>query len=105
MAGVHRLQHVEGFTGADFADDDPVGPHAKRVLDQVALRDLAPALDIRRPRLEPDNMLLLELELGRILDRDDPLVAVDEGGHRVEQAWSCRNPCRPRSAHCAGNRQ
>ena len=38
VAGVHRLKHVERFAGANLADDDPVGPHAQRVLDQVALR-------------------------------------------------------------------
>ena len=37
VAGVHRLKHVEGLAGADLAEDDPVGPHAKRVLDEVAL--------------------------------------------------------------------
>ena len=40
VAGVHRLQHVEGFAAADFADDDPVGPHAQGVAHQVALRRL-----------------------------------------------------------------
>ena len=25
--------HVEGFAGAHFADDDPVGPHSQRILD------------------------------------------------------------------------
>ena len=73
VAGVHRLEHVERLAGADLADDDPVGPHAQRVLDQVALGDLALALDVRRPGLEPRDMLLLQLELGRILDRDDAL--------------------------------
>jgi len=34
MAGVHGLQHVEGFAPAAFAHNDPVGPHAQRVADQ-----------------------------------------------------------------------
>ena len=90
VAGVHRLQHVERLAGANLADDDPVGPHAQRVLDQVALGDLALALDVRRPRFQPDDMLLLQLELGRILDRHDPLAVVDERRHGVEQGRLAR---------------
>ena len=41
VAGVHRLQHVERLAAANLTNDDPVGPHAQRVLDQVALGDFA----------------------------------------------------------------
>ena len=57
-----------------LADDDAVGTHAQRVLDEVALRDLALALDVRRARLQRHDMLLLQLQLGRVLDGDDALV-------------------------------
>ena len=30
------------------------------------------------PRLQAHDVVLVELELGRVLDRDDPLVARDE---------------------------
>src|SRR3989441_13281194 len=46
VAGVHRLQHVEGFAAATLANDDAVRAHAERVLDQVALHDLTLALDV-----------------------------------------------------------
>ena len=59
VAGVHRLEHVERLGAADLADDDPVGPHAQRVAHQVADRDLALALDVRRARLQPDHVLLV----------------------------------------------
>ena len=85
VAGVHRLEHVERLGAADLADDDPVGPHAERVADQVADADLALALDVRRARLERDDVPLLQLQLGRVLDRDDPLVAGDEGGDGVQE--------------------
>ena len=75
VAGVHRLQHVERRGVADLADDDAVGAHAQRVADQVADRDLALALDVRRARLEPDHVVLVQLELGGVLDGDDALVA------------------------------
>ena len=78
MAGVHRLQHVERRGVADLADDDAVGPHAQRVADQVADRDLALALDVRRAGLEAQHVLLVELELGGVLDGDDALVLGDE---------------------------
>ncbi len=50
VAGVHGLQHVEGFLAAALAEDDAVGPHAQRVLDQLALADFALALDVGRAR-------------------------------------------------------
>ena len=73
MAGVHGLQHVEALGAAHLADDDAVGTHAEAVLHEVALRDLAAAFDVRRARLEADDVRLLELQLGRVLDRDDAL--------------------------------
>ena len=85
VARVHRLEHVQGLGAADLADDDPVGAHAQGVPDELADADLALALDVRRPRLERDHVLLLELELGGVLDRDDALVARDEGRDRVQR--------------------
>src|SRR3546814_10959138 len=90
VARVHRLQHVERFSGAHLAHDDAIRPHAKRVLDEVALSDLAPALDIGRPGFEPRHMPLLQLKLGRILNGDDPLAVVDIGGKRVQQGRLAR---------------
>src|SRR6202022_5021310 len=42
---VHRLQHVQRFGGAAFADDDAVSAHTESIDNQVADRDRAPALD------------------------------------------------------------
>jgi hypothetical protein len=56
-----------------------------RVSHQVALRDLALSLDVRRARLEADDVGLLELELGRVLDRYHPFRERHEAGHDVEQ--------------------
>ena len=65
-------------------DHDPVGAHAQGVAHQLADRDGALALDVRRARLERDHVLLAELELGGVLDGDDPLVIGDERGEDVE---------------------
>ena len=37
------------------------------------------------PRLQPDDVVLLELQLGRVLDRDHAMVGLDEAGERVQQ--------------------
>ena len=73
VAGVHRLQHVERFLAADLADDDAVGTHTQGVDHQLALADGALAFDVGRPRLEPRDVLLVQLQLGGVLDRDDAL--------------------------------
>ena len=51
----------------------------------VADRDLALALDVLRPRLEPEHVALVEPQLGRILDRDDAILVRDRGRERVEE--------------------
>ena len=70
---------------ADLTDDDAVGTHAQRVLHEVARDDLATPFGVRRSRLEANHVLLLQPELGRVLDRDDTLVARDERAQRVQQ--------------------
>ena len=84
VAGVHGLEHVERLAAAALADDDAVGPHAQGVAHQVADGDRALALDVRRPRLQRDDVLLAQLELGRVLDGDDALVVGDERRQDVE---------------------
>ena len=69
VTGVHRLEHVERLGAADLADDDAVGSHAQRVAHEVADRDLAATLDVRRAGLEREHVLLAELELLGVLDR------------------------------------
>ena len=70
---------------AHLPHDDPVGPHPQAVDDQVALGHLPLALDIRRPGLQPHHVPLLELQLGRILDRHDPLLGRDEPRQDIEE--------------------
>ena len=84
MAGVHGLQHVEGLVGPDFAQDHAVGTHPQRVLDQLALADLALALDVRRAGLHAHHVRLLQLQLGGVLDGDHHHLG-DSGRESVEQ--------------------
>ena len=96
MAGVHRLKHVEGFSGPHLADHDPVGAHTQRILHEMALGNLAGALDVRRPGFKPHHVRLLQLKLGGVLDRHDPLVIADKTRDRVEE-------CRLAAARAARN--
>jgi hypothetical protein len=85
VAGVHRLEHVHRLDAAHLADDDAIRPHAERVADKIARHDLAASLDVRRAGLEPHDVLLLQPQLRRVLDRHDALRARDERAQRVEQ--------------------
>ena len=85
VAGVHGLEHVEGLAGTALADDDAVGPHAQAVLDEVADGDLAATLDVGRAGLQREDVVLVELELLGVLDRDDALVGGDERRQHVER--------------------
>ncbi len=73
MTGVQGGQQVERLRSTHLADHDAIGPHPQSVLQQVPDRHLAAALDARRPRFQPDNMRLAEVEFGCVFDRDDPL--------------------------------
>ena len=84
MAGVHGLQHVEGFLAATLAEDHAVRPHTQRVLDQIALADFALALDVGRPRLHASDVRLLQLQFRRVLDGEQAFLFGDEGGQRIE---------------------
>src|SRR5690606_28785190 len=85
VAGVHGLQQVERLRSAHLADDDPLGTHAQAVAHQVAHGDLALALKVGRPGLQPDDVRLLQLQFGRVLAGDDALVELDGAGQAVEQ--------------------
>jgi len=78
MAGVHRLKHVQRLRATTFADDDPIRAHPERIAEEIAHRDLAATLDVRRTGLERDDVHLLEPDLGRVLDRHDPFARRDE---------------------------
>ena len=82
VARVHGPEHVEGLGPTDLADNDAVGAHAQRVPHEVADAGGADAVGGGRPGLEPHDVVVVEPELGGVLDRDDPLVG-GEGGRRA----------------------
>ena len=85
MARVHRLQHVHGFRSAHFTHDDPIGPHAKGVAEQVPLAHRTGPFEVRRAGLHADHVRLLQLQLGGVLDRHEPFTARNERGKHVQQ--------------------
>src|SRR5438552_3692209 len=94
VASVHRLEHVEGFGGAAFADHDAVGPHPQGVDDEVSDGDRAAPFDVGAPRFQRDQVALAELQLSGVLHRHHPLRVRDEVREDVEG----RRLARPGSA-------
>ena len=66
MAGVHGLKHVESFFAAALTETDAVGSHAKRVLDQIALLQLALPFDVGWTRFHAGHVWLLQLQFSRL---------------------------------------
>src|ERR1019366_8280045 len=72
VAGVHCLQHIKCFLASHLADNDAVGPHAQRVNHELALMYSPLSFNIGRPRFQSNDVLLVELQLGRVLDGHNP---------------------------------
>ena len=70
---IHCLQHVERFFSTHFTDDDPVGTHTERIDHELSLTDGTLSFDVGRSRFQANDMVLVKLELGRVLDGKDPL--------------------------------
>ena len=100
MPGVHGLQHVERLRAADLADQDPVGSHAQGVAHQIPDRDRGEPLDAGRPRLQAHDVRGLEVQLGGVLDGDDPLAGRGCAPPGCSGRWSCR-PRSRRSPRCS----
>jgi hypothetical protein len=73
MAGIHCLQHIKRLLTSAFAKDNSVGTHAKRVSDKFPLADFAFTLKVRWARLQPNDVRLLKLKLGGILNSNKSL--------------------------------
>jgi multidrug efflux pump subunit AcrA (membrane-fusion protein) len=86
-AGVPRIQclkEIVCFPAADFADDHPIRPMPERGPQQVADRD-GREIALRAPRLEANDVGLVDLQLRGILDNDNSIALRNEGRQRIEQ--------------------
>ncbi|CAB4940409.1 unannotated protein [freshwater metagenome] len=85
MTGIHRLQHVERFSAANFAYDNAVGSHSKRVTHKITNRDLANALNIRWAGFQSDHVRKIKRKLNRVFHRDDAVVTINERRQDIEK--------------------
>src|SRR5579872_2759752 len=107
VTGVHGLKHVKGFFAAALADDDAVWTHTKTVDQQLSLSDCALSFHVGRTRFEAHDVLLRQLQLGGIFNRDDAFVLrnvlrqdVEEG--RLAGAGTAGDQNAQSRAHCRG---
>ena len=84
MTGVHGLKHVEGFRATALTDDDTLRTHPQRVLDKFGCRDCAFAFDVGRASFESNDMVLLQLQFRRILNRYDSIFVRNKSRKGVE---------------------
>ena len=91
VAGVERLEGVEGFLGqADLADDEPVGSHPQGIGHQVAdveqaALGLAGRQVVGMDRLEVEAIGVLQGQLGGVLDDAHPLSWIEQVGEAAQQ--------------------
>ncbi|OLD91202.1 MAG: hypothetical protein AUG96_01075 [Chloroflexi bacterium 13_1_20CM_4_66_15] len=78
VTGVHRLQHIQRLAGTALADHDPVRAHPEGVDDKLTDADLVLTVEVGRAGFHPADVLLVELQLGGVLDGDDALIGRDE---------------------------
>src|SRR6185437_1435630 len=90
VAGVHRLQKVEGLGSAHFAHDDAFGTHTQTVSYQIAHRDLALSFEVGRTGFETHDVRLLQLQFGGVFAGDDAFFGVDVSGQAVQQCRLAR---------------
>ena len=91
---VHRLQHIQGFRSAAFADHDALRTHAQCVANQFTNRHLRTAVSAGFLGFQRNHMVLRQFQFGRVLNGHDPLIRPDATGQDIQQ--SCFP--RPRSA-------
>src|SRR3546814_15022261 len=72
VAGVHRREQIETFLAADPAHHDAVGPHAPRVLDEVAHADGAVSFHIRGARSRRQPVWLFQTTFAGLPHRRRP---------------------------------
>ena len=82
VAGVEGLEEIRGLGAAHLADDDVVGAVPKRMAHQVADGD---SFFAKLAGLEADAVLVSDVELEGVLDRDDAVVEREKLDERVEE--------------------
>ena len=84
VTGIHRLQHIESFFAAALPNHDAIGTHTQGVDKEFSLPNRSLAFQVGRTGLQPHNVRLLQLELGRVLDRNHALDGRNVGRQGVQ---------------------
>src|SRR5260370_42715814 len=84
---IHRVKKVESLATTYLADDDAVRRHSQSLVDEHLDRDRATTLGVWQPTFERDTVRQLtpQVQLGLVLDRDNPLVRTDESGKHTHE--------------------
>lgn len=86
VTGIHRLQHVQGFSTTTLANDDPIRTHTQAVLDQVTNGHGSLALNIWRPSFKSDGVGLSQSQFGGIFYRNDSFAMRNIVGKHVQKS-------------------
>ena len=85
VAGVERLHQPHHLGAADLADHEPVGAETQRGVQQPFERDRGYAVAARRAGFETDEVPDTRVELGGVLERDDPLAGCGAAEQAAQQ--------------------
>src|SRR5436190_16867024 len=72
VTGVQCDEQLGHLGAAELADNQPIRTHPQRLPDQLPQTNRALALHIRRPRDQPDDVRMVDLELGGVFDDYQP---------------------------------
>ena len=91
VARVQGVQQIQRLRAPHLSHHQPVGTHPQRVAHEVADRHRPSTLAGLGPGLQPHHMGMLQLQLGGVLDGDDPLTVAHPAGQGVEQGGLARS--------------
>jgi len=85
MTRVHSLQHVQRFLATHLTHDDAIGAHTEGVDHQLTLLHRAFSLNVGGPRFQAYDVVLVQLQLRGVFNRDDAFAIGNVGGQHVEE--------------------
>jgi hypothetical protein len=77
VSGVENLKQIEHLGAATLSENQAIGPHPERLLEQGAQRDLAASVGVGGPADEAEKMGMAGRKLGGVLESDDSLMRGD----------------------------
>ena len=90
MTCIHRLEHVQSFTTTTFANNDTIRAHPQRIAHQFTDTYYSMTFHIGKLGFEANDMILLKLQFGGILNRNDPFRCRDETRQNIQERGLAR---------------